>query len=87
MPVGCSVPVGMFVIEECESLLKEKSPMPVGCSVPVGSAIGWRKAYRQDGHQCLSAVRSLLGFMSFPEVCPIVASPMPVGCSVPVGLI
>ena len=86
MPVGCSVPVGRSSYGKkpcCLSL----SPMPVGCSVPVGPMI-YKSIFALvlACHQCLSAVRSLLGnnsqgivYTMYPE------SPMPVGCSVPVG--
>ena len=38
------------------------------------------------GHQCLSAVRSLLGIEQVEKQVRNLGSPMPVGCSVPVGL-
>ena len=61
--------------------------MPVGCSVPVGvnTAKGDDGCYG-GSHQCLSAVRSLLGTAVMAELeWGEGESPMPVGCSVPVG--
>jgi len=87
MPVGCSVPVGLNLMEL--NLLEDCS-VTNACRL-FGPCWGCKTAGNSTKaavcHQCLSAVRSLLGVLKEWEsvIHDLTKSPMPVGCSVPVG--